>query len=319
MPLTRQRVVAITGGTGFIGSRLVRKHLNKGDAVRILTRRDLRQCRILAGTQLFNGDIVNDTDVLHRFARGADILYHCAAEIYDPTNMNAVTLTGTQNLFMAANGNIGHWVQLSSVAIYGVQPAGVVFEDTKPNLEKTYATTLSKLNAENILTSSIKKRQFTYSILRPCKVYGKEMRNSSLRNLASLVERGLFFFIGQAGAQANYVHVENVVEALYLCGTMQNAHGRAFNLSEGVSLERFVGEIAKATGVKMPSLRIPRRPVELLVNVCAHLIPHFPITTATLAGLLSRTRYNSDAIQKSLDYEAIVSLSEGIQDLIESR
>jgi nucleoside-diphosphate-sugar epimerase len=302
MPLTRQRVVAITGGTGFIGSRLVRRHLNKGDAVRILTRRGSRQCEILAGTQLFYGDIVNDTDVLRRFARGADILYHCAAEIYDSTNMNAVTLTGTKNLFMAANGNIGHWVQLSSVAIYGVQPA--------------YATTLSKLNAENILTSSIRKSEFTYSILRPCKVYGKEMRSSSLRNLVSLIERGLFFFIGQAGAQANYVHVENVVEALYLCGTMQNAHGRAFNLSEGVSLERFVGEIAKARGVKMPSLRIPRRPVDLLVNVCAHLIPQFQNTSATLAGLLSRTQYNSDAIQQSLDYEAIVSLSEGIQDLM---
>lgn len=315
-PLSSGRVIAITGATGFVGRCLVRRHLDEGDSVRILTRKESAGSELSGRTQVFRGDIVSNIDVLREFTRGVDTLYHCAAELNDSGRMNAVTVVGTQNLLSAAIGNIGHWVQLSSVAVYGVQPARVVYEDTEPNLEITYPTTISKLNAEKIVSSSLSAGEFTYSILRPCKIYGKEMGDSSLRKLVNLVERYLFFFVGEPGAQANYVHVENVVEALYLCGTNKDAHGRTFNLCEGVSLEALIQEIAHAKGVAAPKLRLPRQPVEFLAKLATRIIPGFPLSPERLAGLLSRTQYNSDAIRTCLGYQPRISLRSGIQDLI---
>lgn len=266
--------------------------------------------------QVFHGDITNDNEVLHEFANGADILYHCAAELNDPGRMDRVNVVGTRNLLAAASGNIRHWVQLSSVAVYGRQLGKDVHEDTQPNLGDIYPTTLSKLNAEKSLISLSRAGRFTYSIIRPCKIYGREMRDNSLRELANLVGRGLFFFVGKPGAQANYVHVENVAEALYLCGTNKESHGRVFNLCEGIPLEALVYEIAEAKGVACPKLRMPRRPTELLAELGTRLIPGFPLSPQRLAGFLSRTSYNSDAIRKCLGYQPCITLRSGIRELI---
>jgi nucleoside-diphosphate-sugar epimerase len=309
-------IVAITGATGFVGRCLVRRHLQEGYVVRILTRQRSINSDLSRSTQVFHGDIASDTDVLREFAKGADILYHCAAELNDPGQMERVTVIGTRNLLAAASGNIRHWVQLSSVAVYGGQPERIVDEDTPPNLEDTYPTTLSKLSAEKSVINASHAGQFTYSILRPCKIYGREMKDNSLRVLANLVGRGLFFFVGEPGAQANYVHVGNVTEALYLCGTNKGAHGRVFNLGDGSSLEALVEEIARAKGVAGPKLRLPRRPVELLAELGTRLIPGFPLSPKRLAGLMSRTHYESDAIRSRLGYQPCVSLRSGIQELI---
>lgn len=314
--MSTRKVVAITGATGFVGRRLVQRHLDEGDSVRILTRKKSVDSELSRGTQLFHGDIASDIEVLREFARDVDVLYHCAAELNDPGRMDAVTVAGTQNLVSAAIGSIGHWVQLSSVAVYGEQPAKVVYEDTPPNLGITYPTTMSKLNAEKIVSNSSTAGRFTYTILRPCKIYGNGMRDPSLRTLVDLVAKGLFFFVGEPGAQANYVHVANVIEALYLCGTNKDSHGRTFNLCDGVSLEALVQEIAHAKGVANPRVRIPRRPVEFLAKLGTRIIPGFPLSSARLAGLLSRTQYNSDAIHKCLGYQPRMSLRSGLQDLI---
>ena len=47
-------IVAITGGRGFIGSCLVKKHLNQKDEVRVLSRKKITQKN---GTQVFIGDL----------------------------------------------------------------------------------------------------------------------------------------------------------------------------------------------------------------------------------------------------------------------
>jgi len=71
-------IVAITGGTGFIGQKLVSRHLAQGHEVRVLSRRKA----VEPGAKLCSGDL-SDTDALRAFVDAADILYHCAGEIRD--------------------------------------------------------------------------------------------------------------------------------------------------------------------------------------------------------------------------------------------
>src|SRR5450432_1164581 len=106
--------VAITGGTGFIGRSLVLRHLAAGDAVRLLSRRPSEEIGFPDAVKVYAGDLGSDGSsvLLSHFVGGADVVYHCAGEIKHASRMRCVHVDGTRSLVQAANGNIGHWVQL---------------------------------------------------------------------------------------------------------------------------------------------------------------------------------------------------------------
>jgi len=134
-------VVAITGGTGFIGGRLVRRHLEAGDTVRVLTRRSPAASGLPDAVQQFQGDLRSGVKDHLPFVDGADVLYHCAAELDDESGMHAVHVEGTQHLLEAARGRVGRWVHLSSVGVYGRAPGGLIAEEAPLQPATTYERT----------------------------------------------------------------------------------------------------------------------------------------------------------------------------------
>ena len=97
-------LVAITGGCGFIGRRLVEKHIRRGDDVRVLSRRNLFP---VEGVDVFVVDLCDFGSNLEAFADGADVLYHCAGEIHDESLMYELHVEGTRRLQEVAEGHIG--------------------------------------------------------------------------------------------------------------------------------------------------------------------------------------------------------------------
>ena len=312
------RIVAVTGGTGFVGRRLVKRHLGMGDRVRVLSRKRSEDSRLPSGTEVFCGDLTGDVNALEGFVDGADVLYHCAAELYAEKDMMHVNAEGTRNLAVAAACRIKRWVQLSSVAVYGRQPPGIVTESTPTGTCDNYPTTLSKLEAERIVAEYAVSGGYEYSILRPCKIYGAGMRDDSLRRMADYVKRRLFFFIGKPGASANYVHVDNVVEALILCAADPAARNRAFNLCDGFTLEQLLNAIANEIGCPVPGRRLPQKLVDILSAAARLLLPGFPLTPERIAGLTSRTVYSAEAIRALLGYTPVMSLEQGMAELLGS-
>ena len=310
------RTVAITGATGFVGSHLLRRHLAVGDRVRIFTRQDISSSDFAGPVTVFRGDLCEQSDVLRDFLDGVDVLYHCAAELRDISRMFATNIIGTRNLAEAAENNIGHWVQLSSVAIYGRQPDGLVYEGTNPNLHDRFATTESKLEAEKLVVNSAHVGGFTYAILRPCKIYGAGMPDDSLRNVVKYIGKGFFFFIGKKGAPANYVHVENVVEALFLCGVHEAARNHAFNICDAFTVEELVFAIARALGRPPPKLRVPKKVAMMWVRLAGRFFHNFPLTEDRVVGLTSRAIYCTEAIRGRLGYSPVVPLEDGILDMV---
>lgn len=301
-------IVAITGGTGFIGRKLVARHLTQGHEVRVLSRRKA----VEPGAQLCSGDL-STPDTLRSFADGADILYHCAGEIRDEARMHAVHVAGTQHLIDAASGRIGRWVQLSSVGAYGRQREGVVTEQTAPHPLGIYEVT--KVMSDELVSAASHGGAFEHAVLRPSNVYGAEMSNQSLFGLINMIRRGRFFFIGAPGASANYIHVDNVVEALMLCGTKPEANGRLFNLSDHRTLETLVAVIADALGTPAPRLRLPEWSVRLPAKLLGG-IPGFPLTESRVDALTGRAIYSTASIEQVLGYRHAVSMEDGLKELV---
>jgi nucleoside-diphosphate-sugar epimerase len=307
--------VAITGGTGFIGKKLVARLAERGDTVRLLTRSptpskktpsvELCQCDLLTAG-------VNE---LSAVLDGVEVLYHCAGQLKDTLTMRALHVDATRKLAEAASGRVGHWVQLSSVGVYGPVAEGTVTEDSVLNPVGEYEIT--KTESDQVVAAAANKGGFSHSILRPSNVFGADMTNQSLFGLISMIQRGLFFYIGKPGASANYVHVDNVVEGLMRCATMPAAQGNTYNLSDHCTMEEFVAIIADALGKDAPRMRLPEGPVRLLARWAGRL-PGFPLTEARVDALTNRAIYSNSKIERELGYRHVISMQQGLLELVDA-
>jgi nucleoside-diphosphate-sugar epimerase len=181
-------IVAITGGTGFVGKRLVAQHLANGDVVRVLSRgvHPLVDDRV----EYFRHDLGTSDPVPLTFLSGADVIYHCAAELYDTHKMLATNVEGTKRLIDAARSRVRRWVQLSSVGVYG-QTADV--DEDSPEWPRTLYE-FSKAKADELVRAAEASEAFEAVICRPTTVYGEEMENQSLYSLIRVINNGLFFY-----------------------------------------------------------------------------------------------------------------------------
>lgn len=315
--------VLVTGGNGFIGRRLVSALCLRGDQVRVVSRRG--QGCFGNSVEVFQGDLTAKDFSFDELVQDCTVVYHCAGEILNQALMRPLHVGATECLLAAAlreadkTGKAIHWVQLSSVGAYGPPRDNpsverVVTEMTPVHPVGEYE--LTKTLSDELVIQAARNGLLSYSILRPSIVYGVDMPNQSLFQLIRMIDRGMFFFIGKAGAVANYIHVDNVVDALILCGLSPvTARDTTYIVSDYRSIEEFVGIIAAALGKKNPPIRLPEPLVRAVAAVGA-MVPKFPLNLSRVNALTNRTVYFSDKIQSELGYVNNISMGEGISELV---
>ena len=144
--------LAMTGGTGFVGSHLLDVALADGHSVAALTRRDQPE---RSGVKWVRGDL-QDRDALHRLIDGADAVIHVAGTINAPNaaGFDKGNVQGTLAMLAAATaGGIRRFIHVSSLAA------------REPKLS-LYGG--SKAKAEELVHSS----GLDWAIVRPPAVYG---------------------------------------------------------------------------------------------------------------------------------------------------
>src|SRR5262245_48497212 len=121
--------VLVTGGTGFVGSHVVRALVDDGASVRVLARAGSDR-RALADlpVEIATGDLAEPQSLKAPLA-GVEVLYHVAADYRlwapDPAVLYRVNVGGTRNLLLAAAAaGVARVVYTSSVGTLGLPPAG---------------------------------------------------------------------------------------------------------------------------------------------------------------------------------------------------
>lgn len=303
--------VAITGAGGYLGSLLVRAHAARGDTVHALAR-DARTIPAETGATCVSVDLTHPERVPQAFFEQADVLYHCAAEISTEAFMRPVNVDATRALLARVRGHVGHWVQVSSLSVYGHPGAGVVTEETPLRPASLYARTKCEADA---LVAEQAQSAFTYTIVRPSAIIGRAMRNRSMYALIDAVARGRFAFIGAPDAIGNFVHEDNIVEALLLCGTHPQAKSKTYNVSQNCTIERMIDAIAAALGTPSPRMRIPPTLARLAAQV-GRVLPGFPLTPGRVAALTSRVNYPTERIERELQYRNGKSIEDAVRQLV---
>ena len=290
-------IVAVTGGTGFVGNALVERLIEDEHEVRVLTRNSEYTKK---GVIPFVGDLLDDSVELNQFVQDVDVLFHCCGELSDESKMEPLHVGGTNKLLRAATGNVGRWVQLSSVGVYGPHRSGSITEVSPENPLGAYERTKTK--SDHIVESS----DIPWVLLRPSTVFGHGMPNKSLQQLIHAMTSGRFIYIG-----LNYVHVKDVAKALILCGEVSSTTGNTFNISQPIPIETMV----RAVCVDQPTHKIRRMP-ETPIRILATLFGWtgaIPLTRNRVDALTGRCVYDSSKIQEQLGFTFESTLEEQFQ------
>jgi len=199
--------VAVIGGSGFIGTVLVKKLLEENISVRILDK----------NKSLFYPDLWEKVDV--RFIEtllinlsGIDIVINLAAEHKDDVKPKSlyyeVNVKGAKNVCNAcAQLGIKKIIFTSSVAVYGFAPIGTD-ETGKFNAFNEYGKT--KMLAEKEYEKWFyEKPGRNLDIVRPTVVFGERNRGN-VYNLLTQIVSGRFIMIGNGDNVKSMAYVENV-------------------------------------------------------------------------------------------------------------
>ena len=201
------------------------------------------------------------------------------------------------------------WVQLSSVGSYGPIMSGLVSEEQPDKPSNAYE--LSKSDFDKILKKMARSNSIEVCIVRPSIVYGPGMSNQSLQEMLNAIRQNLFAFIGPAGASANYVHVQDVIQALYLCISHPKAANQTFIVSAWETIEEMASGLAEGAELKAPRRRIPLG-VATLFAMLMQWWPRWPLTLSRVQAMSMRSRYSTKKIEKELGWKLTVPVKKGM-------
>ena len=320
-----QLKVLLLGASGFIGARLSGLLLGAGHEVRALSRKK-RSSEFFDSPRMewLQLDLLDHNCDLDSAVEGCSLIFNCAGELRDETRMEALHVDATARLLDACkrqakvSGHAMHWVQLSSVGAYGPPvPANaerVVTEESVLAPRGVYEIT--KTRADELLISSAEPGVLSFSILRPSNVFGAAMPNDSLRQWGRVIRRRCFFYVGVTGAISTYVHVDDVADALMLCGFNSLARGEIFNLSNDCLQEELVSAVACYFGVGCPVLRLPENFVRAIARAGGYL-KGLPLTQARIDSLVGRTSYDCKKLEVMLGWRPRRVIHECIGEVFE--
>jgi len=276
---SRDSVVLVTGGLGYIGSHAVRDLVERGWRVRVLDNRYRSEPRIaqelaeLPGVDIVEGD-VRYAHMVESAVSGVEAVVHLAAvcmnkSIADPTESLDVNLMGTQNVLDAsARAGVRRIVYASSASVYG-DP------DTLPMRESGALAPITpyciaKLAGEQMLSFYAQRSGMSWLALRLFNVYGPGQPvdayyTSVVLTFLNRIARGEAPVIDGRGEQSmDFVHVDDVARAIGMA-LDSRATGEALNVGTGTQTS--IAQLAEILLRAMGSNEQPTfRPREVLVS-----------------------------------------------------
>jgi len=289
--------ILVTGATGFIGRHLVRRLVNAGRKVRILTRGHSQVPSEWAGrVEVVTGNLL-DKHCVQSAVKEMAAVVNLAGVIADPARMREVNVDGARLLAeAAAESGISRLVHVSSAGVVGMPITNVVTEDTPCHPLTLYER--SKYEGEQAVSAVAVAKRLETVILRPTTVFGEGPRpgKDSLLEWMKVVQCGRFVFFGDGGV-ANYVYTGDVVEAICQALEEKAQRGAVYFVADPASLKEFVTAMADALGVSVPTGRVPVWVAYVgagVMEIGRRLGLPAPLTVARVRALTCRSVYVGD-------------------------
>jgi nucleoside-diphosphate-sugar epimerase len=316
--------VFVTGGSGFIGVRLIERLQRDGHEVRALARSDSSAEKVRAsGAEPVLGDL-DDAASIQAGAEGCELAFHLAAKVDDwgPWEEFAgPNVVGTRNVLRGcAEAGVRRFVHAGTEAVLIAGEPLVGVDETAPlRMDSKAPYARSKAIAEQSVRDA-NRDGFETVVLRPRFVWGRG-DTTLLPGIVELVEAGRFAWIGGGTHRTSVTHVDNTVEGLVLAAEKGRA-GEAYFVTDGDSVvfREFLSELICTQGVEPPTRNMPTALAAALMHAgeLAWRLPlpgRPPLTRFSYWISSQECTISISKARRELGYEPVKSREEGLAEM----
>jgi nucleoside-diphosphate-sugar epimerase len=317
--------VFVTGGSGFIGGRLIERLVRDGHRVRALARSAQASERVRArGAEPAQGDLT-DAASMRTGAEGCELAFHAAAMLGDwgrREDFERGNVQGTANALQACReAGVRRFVHVGTeAALLAGRPLVRVDETAplRPDSPALYSAT--KARAEQLVLGADGEGVQTV-VVRPRFVWGRG-DTTLLPTMVEMVRSGRFAWIGGGRHLTSTTHVDNVIEGLAQ-GASSGRPGNAYFVTDGepVVFREFVSELLSTQGVEAPTRSVPAAVAMPLAVACETAWRHLPLAgpppLTRLAVWLSAQEctIRIEKAREQLGYRPVRTIADGLAEL----
>jgi nucleoside-diphosphate-sugar epimerase len=272
VPSLKSAQVLVTGGTGFIGGRLVERLLIECNVrPRVIVRNYARAASLarfgLDRVQLIKAEL-NDPDAVARAVEGCSAVLHCAWDRSDPQS----NVTGINVLIQSCIKHRARLVHVSTFGVYEPLPNGDLNEEVRP-VRSGIPYSDAKLDLEDAVMAAVETGELDAVVVLPTIVYGPYGRAWTVNPVREMINTGAIILPANGGGLCNAVYLDDVCQGIIRAAAIPAARGRRYLISgsEPITWSAFYRSIATALDLAGPRLvsndEIGRRMTALKVIV----------------------------------------------------
>jgi nucleoside-diphosphate-sugar epimerase len=262
--------IFVTGGTGFIGSNLIKELIKKHHKVRALTRKNSNlQFISKYDIEIVNGDIKNLKEV-EKAMKGCDTVIHTAALARDwgrKKDFYDINVKGTKNILKAIKeNNIKFLIHLSTNAVLGEENCIKAKDENAPyNCKYPYFLSnfwesdmnhyrCSKMEAEKETISFCRRNEINLTVLRPVWVYGPREFHSGPYYFCKYISGSIRLLQGKRTNKFHVIYVKDLVRVITKAFEKQPEGINIYNVGSNYvpTMDEFWKLFCKHLNVKLP-------------------------------------------------------------------
>jgi nucleoside-diphosphate-sugar epimerase len=310
--------IAITGGTGYTGGRLVARLRAGGHDVVALARSSSKRPAADPGVTFVEGDLSNAV-ALARLVGGADAVVHVAAVYRTAGHADSyyrdVNVGGTERVLeAAARAGVRRLVHTSTVGVHGDVRNPPADESAPFEPGDVYQET--KAEAEALALRFHRERGLPVVVLRPGAIYGPG--ETRLLKLFRAIARGRYAIVGSGRPHYHLVFIEDLLDGYELALAHPAAPGEAFIVAgpRSLSQSELARTVARHTGGRVLPIRIPVAPIHLAGDLCEAICVPFevepPLHRRRVDFWTKNRSFSIEKARRVLGYAPRVDVDEGI-------
>lgn len=259
----------VTGGSGYFGSLLVRRLLDRGHDVRVLDLDDADDRPESVG--FVRGDI-RDRAIVASAVDGADVVFHNVAQVplsRDAEQLRTVNVDGTTILLEAArNAGVRKIVHTSSSAVFGVPRVNPVLPTTVPKPEEAYGH--AKLAAEWACLDAV-RNGLDVSIVRPRTILGHGRLGIFAILFDWIADGADPIVLGDGSNRYQFVHADDLADACILAGDHDGPGVFNIGTDRFGTMAETIGHLCEYAGSGSQVRRLPAGPAAAAMRATAAL------------------------------------------------